>query len=348
MNGKSYHPGETYKQVKDPRSRHSGPFLLNAADFLFVVDESGSMVEEQFWLKSMISQLDMALQLSGIGSNSSAPNRFGLIGFGTWKGRGVFDPTSYKMSNGKLLGTVSLFQEALDSLKTTGQVEDGYRAMEFAIKNYSKEINDRKAARQIVLVTDEDLDNRTGISFATMLDKFTNFGNSSDLSFKLNAIVNHRLRSAEIDALGVTAKGLAYLENSKATRKYVLAFNGEAVPDGGHGNTLESYVKLAWRTGGATWDLKKLSQGGLSVQAFTNAFTDGKVEEVIGQLYQCLTCMCNETSSAHDSICNITRVKEPKECDRDYQAGKLAYSEHCYRFVNTDLTNYSENVSNVL
>ena len=52
-----------------------------AADIVFVVDESGSMVMEHTWLRSEIVRLDQQLRLKGVGVGDR-PNLFALVGFG--------------------------------------------------------------------------------------------------------------------------------------------------------------------------------------------------------------------------------------------------------------------------
>lgn len=319
VNERRFKSGETYRQLSDPQrpdQNITAPGLATSAvDFVFVIDESGSMVDEHFWLRGMIHQLDEALRQMGIGNSSQTPNRYGLVGFGSWKGRGVIEPTAYRMPSGSLLGSADEFRDVLKDLRTNGQIEDGYQAIQFALTEYASAIKERRAARQIVLITDEDVDNRNGISYQSILRQLLQFSpDEIELSPRLNAIVNHRFRSGEIEAFGVTSSRLAYIENPRSVNKYVVAFNGEAVPDGGHGNTLDHYVHLAWDTQGAAWNLNKLFSGGFPVDAFTQAFIDVKVDEVLSQLYQCVACKCSPGISQFEALCNVSHVSSPVEC----------------------------------
>lgn len=335
VGGERFSTGETYRQLKDPRrgsDLNQVLFTANAVDMLFVVDESSSMADEHYWLRDMIGQLEDALRNIGIGNYSGTPNRYGLVGFGTWKGRGNYLPTVYPMPTGNLMGSAEELVEASQDLQTHGLVEDGYKAIQYALQRYKEEIEARQAARMVILITDEDLDNRSGIGYQSLLKQLMDAPLSSpQLSYKLNVVVNHRFRSGDVEALGVTSQGLAYVDNPRSINHYVIAFNGEAVPDSGFGNTLDSYVRLAWATGGAAWNLKKIYNGGFPVTAFTRSFIDVKVQEALTQLLQCVECVCSaQVSIGFNAVCNVTHVDRDYECVNDTGTVYCEYKNQVY------------------
>lgn len=124
------------------------------ADFLFIVDESGSMSSEQHWIADMIDDLDASLQSQGIGTGS-ATNRYGLLGFGgaTPLPRAIdLDQSS---SDIDYFGTPTELSNAVQALTTNGGIEDGYSGIHFGFASYPFR---SKAAKNIVLITDEDRD----------------------------------------------------------------------------------------------------------------------------------------------------------------------------------------------
>jgi hypothetical protein len=227
------------------------------ADVLFVVDESGSMGGEHAWLTSMVSQLDSALNTAGV-----TGNRFGLVGYGNGNASEVYGHTV------GAFGDASAFATATSSLITSGGTEDGYAGMDYAFSNFNVRGN---AALNVILVTDEDRDNRTANTYQSILGAFT--GKKA----LLNAVVNARFTG---DAIGTSSKksykadGLGGFTTSA----------GQAAVTFDSGTTKEDYVDLALATGGAAWNLNLLRSGGNSALSFTKAFIDIKVAEIKTQI----------------------------------------------------------------
>ena len=93
-----------------------------AADIVFVVDESGSMVDEHAWLQKLAPLLDQRLRDQGVGIPSmGSRNLFCLVRFGSpgnIKGRVVVKGVD-----------ANEFTVALSEVKQNGRIEDGYSAM---------------------------------------------------------------------------------------------------------------------------------------------------------------------------------------------------------------------------
>lgn len=259
-------------------------FASGFADFLFVVDESGSMRGEHAWLGSMIGDLEASLQSKGLGLGSEK-NRYGLVGYG-----GNFYPGSpfartidMDLSTPEIeqFGDSSLFSTATSQLKAMGGYEDGYEALESGLGQYQFR---EDAAVNVVLITDDDRKSThpqsKGFDFQSVLSAL----NSKNAL--LNAVVNHRFVDGNGDrAIGVDGDGNAFVADGLGG--YVKSTGGTATQ--GYLDTKADYVDLAWATGtgsitGASWDLNFLKMGGETAQSFTSAFVDIKAAEAFHQI----------------------------------------------------------------
>lgn len=240
------------------------------ADIVAVVDESGSMSTEHAWLGGMINSLDTNLI-----ARSVTANQYGLTGFGTSSHGGGSSQIPHKHTVGAGdWGTAANFATATSGLVVSGGTEDGWRALKYAMANYTYRSG---AARNLVLVTDEDRDNTDGsITYANTLAAL------QAGSFLLNAVVNASYTIAGAGTiLGIDSKGNAYVADGVGGYTKISAA-GVVINDFGS-TTQEDYINMALASGGAAWDLNQLRAGGLTAQSFTKAFVDIKVGEIIIQ-----------------------------------------------------------------
>jgi hypothetical protein len=238
-------------------SSHAAPLY---GDVISIVDESGSMSGEHAWLGGMATALD-----NGLIAASLTPNRFGLVGFGG--GTGHLDGHSH-LVNGGQFGTSAQFGTATGSLLTNGGTEDGYSGITTAL-SYSFRPD---AARNFILVTDEDRDNvGGGETYNSMLSAL------QGTKTLLNAVVNASFLCGDNGtALGISNGGTGY--QADGLGGFTTCANATAVS--GFGSTIADYVNLALASGGAAWDLNQLRAGGLTATSFSNAFVDIKVAEI--------------------------------------------------------------------
>ena len=114
------------------------------------------------FLQNVINDLDASLIGAGV-----TGNRYGLVGFGGLDESASQLPHKHLVGGGDF-GSATQFQTAAGGLVVSGGIEDGYNAMDFALNNYSLR-ND--AARQFILVTDEDRDDQnTALNFSVILN----------------------------------------------------------------------------------------------------------------------------------------------------------------------------------
>lgn len=277
-NGRTMQQGE-YAYVNGSETIREAR-ISPAADFVFLVDESGSMIQEHAWLEDVSAGLDRTLRREGIGTD--IPNQFCLVGFAHppfVTGRVI------RMASGDIMGDAREFDEARKGLEIDGRIEDMYAAMNLGFEQCQLRPG---MACQVIGVTDEGRSSLVTDNFETMLEKL------NDRSCILNVGVNQKMLSdgpdGPITALGVSSRNDSAIEQPGGTFEIVRG-KGQAQGISGHGNTHEAYVKLAFRTGGAAWDLNELRKGGDTATSFTEAFIDIKVREISNQV--CQLCECD-------------------------------------------------------
>jgi hypothetical protein len=314
ISGNQLNDGSTIRQyVIKTNGDFNSTSSYPSADVVFVVDESGSMVEEHEWLEETIYYLDDALRQEGIGEK--VPNRYGLVGFATTPHvNGAVHPLGVGYTQ---MGTPREFATRIRSLATSGQVEDGYRAIETALNGF--QFRTGNVARQLILVTDEDRDNTITIlssDIKQLLD---------EKDFRINVIVNHGfLDSAGERILGMNAEYNGYKADISSSNEYLLVPGASLFKDTGHGTTLRDYVMLAMDTKGAAWDLNQLRQGGQLAKSFTNSFIDAKVGEISEQLKVCQECSCSQ------SLLTCTDDPDASNADQCYRQGACKVGNEYY------------------
>ena len=260
MHGAIFHAALTAALAVGGTSVHA---TARFADIVVLMDESGSMSGEQAWMRFAVPGLDAGLQARGLIGNA-----FGLVGFSAFSAPAPSRLRTFDVGNG-LLGTSSDWVLASNGLVDRGDIEDGWAAIA-ATSSYPFR---GSAARNLILVTDEDRDNtNAGLSFEGLLAamKATNT--------LLNVVVNHTFRCGDRSlALGIVGTTGYKADGSGGFAKCEGAFRN---PTGFAG---EQYVDLALATGGGAWNLNYLRSGGVTADSFSAAFLDGKVSEIVSQ-----------------------------------------------------------------
>ena len=263
----------------------TGQGTAEAADVIVVVDESGSMIGEHRWLGQLVNELENSLQLAGVGTNTSKPNLYALVGFArdddSARGGVVIQD----------LGSTQQFASALKQLTLTGIFEDGYSGMDVALR----EISTRPGtAKQMILVTDEHrgvLNYR--LSKADIIKQLQMDG------FKLNVVVNQGFESdvGTSTVMGMDSSGMGYVFNSSVPNLYSPVGGARASVVKSFQSTNEDYVEPALQLGGGAWDLNLLRLDKKMTTAFTNAFVHVKVEETLSTFRRCFHCTCGQPKS---------------------------------------------------
>jgi len=221
------------------------------ADIVLVVDESSSMQSEHAWLTEAMSSLEGSLTNVGIG-----PNQYSLIGYGR-----ASDPNPI---DHLLDGTVAELTTAFNLLTINGNIEDGYKAIDFAIDEVSFRTD---SARLVILVTDEDRD-----VLDTAITKTTVFQKLINNEIQLNSVVNAKFTD---NVIAVNADGVGFFSDGLGG---IASASGHTVT-GGIGNTVDTYVQLGWSTGGSAYNLNALRS---DASLFSNIFVEIKTSEITG------------------------------------------------------------------
>jgi len=233
------------------------------SNVVFIVDESGSMGGEQAFLRDfVIDKLDADLLTAGVTSRS-----YGIVGYG---GTGGGDPRAV---GGTGLSDSATTKANLATLNSSGSIEDGYEAIQFAIDTFTFTAG---AAVNFILVTDEDRDVAGGPNLASIQTAMTS------RNILLNAVINNPFTSdngASSEVIGMDSDGTAYLTDGLGS----FTTDTGATIGNGVGNTEVDYAALALATGGAAWNLNILRDGGNSALSFGEVFVDIKVSEIVTQ-----------------------------------------------------------------
>jgi hypothetical protein len=255
------------------------------------------MANEHAWIREEVGILDQLLRTRGVGAGKRE-NLFALVGFGRGDPNAILGITLTD-----LVSPVDFVAASLN-LELSGAFEDGYAGVEHALDSVTTRPN---TARLMVLVTDED----RGI-LKPPLSRDIIQGRLRDAGYVLNVVVNQGFQATNTSfALGVSSDA-TYLFDANATNLFSVLNSNNVIPSSQFqfGNTYEDYVQLALGGGGAAWDLNQLRERGLPARAFTNAFSEGKVTEVITIFSYCFECLCRFL----DEACTLAQDVSISRC----------------------------------
>ena len=222
-----------------------------AVDFIFVVDDTSSMVEQQDWLRTNVPDLETALNDLCIGNATGYPNRFQIIGYGGNKNIGPFDNGNLRFTNAKdphfvLPGgtgiqyqfsyptadpsfTIDELQSATSNLQNirggfTGQDEVAYEAIQYALDNAVLRNNtpDATFIPVLLLLTNGDADDYTPSFYESLLNQFISTPDMV-LAFALNFGTFTTSDNSVTQPFGVAnnyegGKLTAWVDGTQATR----------------------------------------------------------------------------------------------------------------------------------
>ena len=258
----------------------SGDARTAAVDVVFVVDESGS-IRAQNWIRNITPLLEQRLRDQGVGLGDRQ-NQFGLVGFA----RNM--PSAQGGIVLTQLTSLDNFINASRNLRIDGSVEDGYSGIEFALNQIQLRPN---TARLLVLVTNEDrsiLPGREDLTRDIIEQMIRSRG------FVFNTVVDQTFQTSSGEpAFGLNSNRTAY--QFIPPDQYTTSPNGlrHADPQLTFGNTYEDYVQLAFRLGGAAWDIKSLlAEDSPLLPALSRAFIEENVMEVMEVFRRCFNCLC--------------------------------------------------------
>jgi hypothetical protein len=207
-----------------------------------------------------VPDIEAALIAVGVGIGSPTRyNQYGLVGFGGDDATPHYLGHSH-LVGGMLFGTASELVVAAGTLVLTGDTEDGYDGVQFALDNYPFR---EDALRMVILVTDEDRDVVNGsLSFAGLSAALSAAG------VTLHAILDVDLEDGGgSTALAVAADGRAYIADGFGG----VTESAGGVAVGGSGSTIADYVDLVFTGSGLAGDHNQILAGGDEAESFATA-----------------------------------------------------------------------------
>ena len=297
--------GETIPRGESRYVRLDRSETIVAADIILIVDESKSMIGEHVWLRRMVYDLDRALRDVSVGV--SRPNRFGVLGFAASTKPAYTAGRAIRVKGESMYGVADV-SLALDQLLLSGQMEDGYSAIDMAINHYTREFRDAvTTARQFILVTDEDrtpLKGTQKLTFSYIQSRLkpSQNSNANRSDIVLNVVVKEDYVTRDgTTAIGMDAKDECFVIQSSGGPR--LEKNCRIRPQSSYENTTMDYTNLAFETGGGAWSLNILRRNeSRTTLAFTDAFVQVKVREITMQLYGCRLCDCRRYGAVCVSV----------------------------------------------
>jgi hypothetical protein len=164
-----------------------------------------------------------------------------------------------------------------------GTMEDGWNAILYADEYFAtlSEIEGMPldqcdfVHKMMVLVTDEDRDNfNTSLSFERVANLLIN--NEWTITALLNQFV------VPLMALGAVKTDQGYMVYQPRNDGSYSNTTVTTAPFGsGFGSTLEDYASLVDEAGGSVWDINQFRKGGSIAKAWTSAFEDSTVNQLI-------------------------------------------------------------------
>jgi outer membrane autotransporter protein len=278
--------------------------ILHAAtslDMAVVIDESGSMSgEHNAFIGTYVRNLDSLLNEQNV-----TLNRYGLVGFGGGShsaiapneagreiGTDFYRHFYLGLDPQRVWGTPDEFHAVTPQLETTGWFEDGYRAMDYAFRNFDFRPT---AGSAIMLITDEDRD----IDDVDLVTDHLPAGMSSidkryiqDQLARYNTVVHAVVQQRFTDKDGNTAvavvgadpdTGFAYVKDENGVITKVTGYILVPTWD----TTQQDYTELALASGGTAMDidgLRSIYTDATALAALTGELAKLVAEIAVGQV----------------------------------------------------------------
>ena len=257
-----------------------------AIDFIIVIDQSRGLEKYSSWLATFAPYLNSELEAINIGSTTTCPNQYALVGFGN------VDPLPiiYKTQNGSSLFSIFDFAEVSRNSTNTGVVEHGYLAMATALTDLPLRNSTQhcQVQRHLLLMTDEDNDyyndSLTAFEMSNLLRKYRTY---------LHVIVDQRFFVGGFEGVGINVNGIAYKQST--TSEVCYHASADSIKGWAYARTDIQYTSIALQRhiGGSAWDTSRID----GEQWGRNALRCGLMQEIRARSKilkgMCYNCSCN-------------------------------------------------------
>ena len=329
-----------------------------------MVDDTSSMDRQQNWLRLYLPELENALTDQCIGNqpnlDPSVPNLYQIIAYGArdfppgtvqgieyaggrsphfvLDGTGVAYQFSLPVSNPTF--TIDRIEEVTDNLQNiggfgiTGNDEDGYEALDYALRNavLRSSTDTITYIPVMILLTNGDADDYSSSKYAELLNEFKRRTNMV-FAFALN-VGNFTTTNNLPDLFGVANNfeggDLAAWYIPGATSDATLqnieygSITSDVSPrftiNTEYRNVGRDYINLlmcSMRSSASFWDLDFVVNGGAEdVRRFTDAFIQQNAEAIISraQRFSCRYCYCSPSAN---EVCAILEEEQLCGCLQD-------------------------------
>jgi hypothetical protein len=271
---------------------------------IFLVEESQTMALSRQGLQDLASELDKSLIRNGIGTRKG--NYFSVIGFGTKrKARVIYVRSDTVFSHNRV-------NDAISQLNSTGEVPDGYQAIETTVKRLRSVLKSNKAKRcptNFILVTSEAPSRASSLTVRKIRKR---------LCYKapviFNAILNVSLAvkigGGSSVGIGLDWRGISYVRETTSNREWYRrqedrGLEGHLYPDTSLSpitvsacSSFRDYGDLALRARGAIWDIGST----FSLQdrsTLFSALTNSTISSL--EMFQpCTDCRCKKANDGRE------------------------------------------------
>ena len=258
-----------------------------AIDFIMVVDQSLLLEKYSSWLVTFAPYLNTELEAIKIGSTTTCPNQYALVGFGK------LDPLPiiYKTQNGSSLFSIFDFAEVSRNLTHKGRVEHGYLAMATALTDLPLRNSTQhcQVQRHLLLLTDEDNDSSdndsiTAYEMSNLLRKYRTY---------LHVIVDQRFFVDGFEGVGMNVNGIGYKQST--TSDVCFHASADSIKGWAYPGTDIHYTSMALQRhiGGTAWDIFRIDDE----QWGRTALRCGLMQEIRARSKilkgMCYNCSCN-------------------------------------------------------
>ena len=329
-----------------------------AADIVLIVDDSGSMKNEQDWIPDAAAALESALIRQNIG-NGALKNQYFVVLFGNTEGENFRSNRTMVVDvNGRVNLTVNQVRSAMRKFSRNGNAEDGYQAIELALDIKELRRDNPDVALNIGLVTDEPRDpfRNTAAGTESSMQEIT--AELVARNAKLNLFGQFLFDSPSIDnIIAVDYQGKIYSRIS-GVEVNTRGFQSPDVNVSFQANdescrAFVQYAPLAMATGGAIWNLKFVDDTAGSSElrkSFTDAMARIKVEE-ISQQSVCIECVitCEGPERKAKRVCSekvdqiFCRCKVNRGPAADCEQERFANREEFLQTVQYDYSSMYRN-----
>ena len=237
------------------------------------------------WLPTLVVSIEKQLKMNDFGTNATHRNMYGLVGFG----RASPSPKAHILLSNSSRQTYPAeeYPEANEKLVSTGSLEDGYQAINFALTNLPIS-KGPSVARVLILVTDED---RDVIEEGKNISREKTLNRLASLGFILHVVVDNSFSAEGRRVFGVDSNmsGYGILPNGTYTRIWKKGKIGEA-----YNQARTDYTELALNLSGSAFDVKQLQEASsLIKETFASVLASVISRSAKMQVQNCRGCLCN-------------------------------------------------------